>query len=133
TAVVGAEYRDLPDTLAVAVWADQLAAQPASAETLFGIRVDYVVGQSATKSVLWHGALFNGDRTSPLPWGRAGATAAVLAGRAARERRAGGDGSLSLALTPYAPAGWAAAGRQAIVSFWMDSAGPGSQARFVLG
>lgn len=132
TALVGAEYRDLPDTLAAAIWTDQLAARPASSEALFGIRVDYLLADGAAKSVLWHGDIFTSSRTTPLPWGRGGPTADVLVGASELDARAD-RGKFVLPLATYAPSGWAQAGQQAIISFWMDSTGPGSQARFLLG
>jgi hypothetical protein len=131
TGLVGAEYRDLPDTLPTAIWTDQLAGQT-SPESLFGIRVDYLAGSGATKSVLWHGDIFTDKRTAPLPWGRGGPTADVLVQASELNARAG-QGNLALPLANHAPPGWAAAGRQAIISFWLDSTGPGSQAKFLLG
>lgn len=132
TALCGAEYRDLPNTLAMDVWTDLLASHPSSSEALFGTRVDYVVGDLAVKSVLWHGDIFDSRRTTPLPWGRGGPTADILID--APELDAGaGERSLVLDLAMHAPSGWARADRQAIISFWMDSTGPGSRARFVLG
>jgi hypothetical protein len=44
-----------------------------------------------------------------------------------------GPVKLDLALAKYAPPRWARDGRQAIISFWMDSTGLHSQARFLLG
>lgn len=132
TAVVGAEYRALPDTLAVAIWTDQLAAQPASAEALFGVRVDYLLADTATKSVLWHGDLFKKGRSTALPWGRGGPTADILVHAPELDARAS-QSTLALPLASYAPSGWTNAGKQAIISFWMDSTGPNSQARFLLG
>lgn len=131
TAVVGAEYLDLPDTLPVAIWTDRLAAKPASQEALLGIRVDYIVGGNPAGSVLWHGDIFDGARTTALPWGVRGATAQTLLPAPELDAKAGA-GTLELPLARYAPTGWIA-GKQAIISFWMDSAGPGSQARFLLG
>jgi hypothetical protein len=133
TALCGAEYRDLPDTLAVAISADRLASHPNSAQTLLGIRVDYMLADGAAKSVLWHGDIFGSHRTTPLPWGRGGPTADVLVGAPELDRARAGQSRLVLSLATSAPPGWAQAGRQAIISFWMDSTGPESQARFLLG
>jgi hypothetical protein len=132
TAVVGAEYRDLPDALAVDIWTSLPALNPNSAEALFGIRVDYVLAGGAARSVLWHGDTFDSSRSTPLPWGRGGPTADVLVRTPALNRRTG-QGSLDLTLANYAPPGWERAGRQAIISWWMDSTGANSQARFLLG
>ena len=133
TALVGAEYRDLPDTLAADIWTDLPAPYPRSPEALFGIRVDYLLASGAAKSVLWHGDIFNNSRSTPLPWGRGGPTADVLLHTPALNGPRTGQAKLDLTLVHYAPPGWAQAGRQAIISFWMDSTGPNSQARFLLG
>jgi hypothetical protein len=133
TAVVGAEYRDLPDILAADIWTDLPAPGPSSSEALFGVRVDYMLAGAAAKSVLWHGDTFDNGRTTPLPWGRGGPTADVLVRTPALNRTPASQRKLSLTLANYAPPGWAQAGRQAIVSFWMDTTGPNSQARFLLG
>ncbi|MFD7815786.1 hypothetical protein ACFV6E_23100 [Streptomyces sp. NPDC059785] len=133
TALVGAEYTGLPDQLKVGISAEGLAAEPLSSESVFGIRVDYLQGDKAVKSVLWHGDTFTGSRTGALPWGRGGATADVLVDTRALDSTRADGSTLTLPLARRAPSGWAAAGRRAIVSFWMDSTGPGSQARFLLG
>lgn len=133
TALTGAEYRGLPATLTADIWADLPAAPSSSREALLGVRVDYVLSQGgAAKSVLWHGDIFGGDRTGPLPWGRGGPAADVRVAAPALNRVATGQRTLTLDLGSYAPPGWAGAGRQAIISFWMVSAGPRSQVRFLL-
>ncbi|GAA4864479.1 hypothetical protein [Saccharopolyspora rosea] len=133
TALCGAEYRDLPNTLGIDIWTDRLAAQPSSPQALFGIRVDYVLAGTAAKSVLWHGDIVDSHRTAPLPWGRGGPTADVVVHAPELDRARAGRVELVLPLAAHAPPGWAQSGRQAIISFWMDSTGPGSQARFLLG
>jgi hypothetical protein len=133
TALTGAEYSGLPATLPLTVWTELPAAPAAGPEALLGVRVDYIVGGAAAKSVLWHGDIFNARRTTSLPWGRGGATADVLRSASALNRAPAGQHTLDLALAANAPTGWARAGSRAIISFWMDSAGAGSQARFLLG
>ncbi|MFC9220765.1 hypothetical protein ACFT8W_08250 [Streptomyces hygroscopicus] len=133
TGLCGAEYRDLPQTLDTDVRAELPDHQPASSEALFGIRVDYVLGHGVAKSVLWHGDILDRRRTKPLPWGRRGATADELVHAPELDRARAGHARLALALGAHAPSGWARSGARAIISFWMDSTGPGSQARFLLG
>lgn len=133
TALCGAQYSALPDTLNVNINAQLPASHPKSAEALFAIRIDYMLADGAAKSVLWHGDTFESRRTTPLPWGRGGPTADVLVHATALDRAQASQGKLVLTLATYAPPGWAAAGREAIISFWMESTGPGSQARFMLG
>ena len=65
TALCGAEYRDLPNTLGIDIRTDRLAAQPSSPQALFGIRIDYVLADVAAKSVLWHGGALDDRRSSP--------------------------------------------------------------------
>lgn len=132
TALAGAEYRDLPDTLTADIWTDLPARHPDAPEALFGIRVDYVLAGGAAESVLWHGDIFNNSRTTPLPWGQGGPAADVVLYAPVLNRARTGQGKLDLTLASYAPPGWAQAGRRAIISFWMESTGPDSQARFLL-
>ncbi|MFE7035296.1 hypothetical protein ACFU9Y_33815 [Streptomyces sp. NPDC057621] len=132
TALVGAEYTGLPDQLRVEISADGLAARPVSSESVLGVRVDYLQDDTAVKSVLWHGDIFADSRTGPLPWGRGGSTADVLVDTRALDRTQADGATLVLPLETRAPSGWAAAGRRAIISFWMDSTGSGSRARFLL-
>ncbi|WAP54954.1 hypothetical protein [Streptomyces sp. S465] len=133
TGLCGAEYRGLPQTLDTDVRAELPDRQPTSSEALFGIRVDYVLGHGVAKSVLWHGDILDKRRTKPLPWGRRGATADELVHAPELDRARVGHTRLALALGAHAPSGWASSGARAIISFWMDSTGPGSQARFLLG
>lgn len=132
TALCAAEYRDLPDTVRIDLRTDLPAPYDAPTEALFGVRVDYVLADAAVKSVLFHGDIFDSHRASPLPWGCGGPTADVLVRARELDRRTTGRGRLVLPLAPHAPSGWARAGRQAVISFWMDSTGPASQARFLL-
>lgn len=133
TALCAAEYSRLPGSLAVNIWSDLPTNQANSSEALFGIRVDYILASGPAKSVLWHGDIFDDHRTTPLPWGLGGPTADVLLDAPALDRAPTGQADVDLALAANAPSGWAKAGSQAIISFWMDSTGPGSQARFLLG
>lgn len=134
TALVGAEYRDLPDKLAIAVTASNLTSQATdNKEALLGIRVDYLVAGKWAKSVLWRGDVFDAGRMAALPWGKRGATADAVVAESALNRANAGKSTLTLELAKNAPDGWAGAERRAIVTFWMDSTGAGSQARFVLG
>ncbi|MBO8191764.1 hypothetical protein ITI46_08735 [Streptomyces oryzae] len=133
TALCGAEYRDLPQELEIDIAADLPAHTSASAEALFGIRVDYALDHGIAKSVLWHGNIFDKRRTRPLPWGRRGATADELVHAPALDRTPADRDTVTLTLASHAPSDWADSGRRAIISFWMDSTGPGSQARFLLG
>ncbi|MEU4897966.1 hypothetical protein AB0B12_14760 [Streptomyces sp. NPDC044780] len=132
TALVGAEYRKLPDSLKLEISADTLASDPKSSEAMFGIRVDYLLADEPVKSVLWHGDTFDSRRKTPLPWGRGGPTADVVVEARELDRARADQAKLVLPLEEYAPSGWAQASRHAIISFWMDSTGPGSQARFLL-
>ncbi|GAA1151083.1 MULTISPECIES: hypothetical protein [Streptomyces violaceusniger group] len=133
TALCGAEYRGLPPTLEMDVRAELPSRRPKSPEALFGVRVDYVLDQGVAKSVLWHGDIMNERRTKPLPWGKRGATADELVHAPQLDRARSDHATFTLALGAHAPSGWAASGARAIISFWMDSTGSGSQARFLLG
>lgn len=132
TALCGAQYRDLPGTLRLDLWSDRLAGRPGSAQAMFGVRVDFLLAGGPAKSVLWHGDVLNVHRTEPLPWGKGGPTADVLVHAPGLDRTRSGQGGVTLPLSAYGPPGWADSGRQAIISFWMDSTGPGSQSRFLL-
>lgn len=133
TALCGAEYSGLPQTLDMDVRAELPSQQAKSQEALFGVRVDYVLDHGVAKSVLWHGDIMNERRTKPLPWGRRGATADELVHAPQLDRARSDHATFPLALGAHAPSGWSASGARAIISFWMESTGSGSQARFLLG
>ncbi|TDE09277.1 hypothetical protein [Jiangella asiatica] len=130
--ICGAEYDNLPDKLSVDIVAHKMSPKPIVRESIFGIRVDYVTNGTSVKSVLWHGDIFSADRTEELPWGKGSATADVLIEARAIDSSYAGNGRLVLDLKKYAPINWVPSGRRAIISFWTESTGEGSQAMFLL-
>lgn len=70
---VGVTAEDLPDTLGVSVAVEGTLRQ-VDANSLLGLRVDYLVGDDYRSSVLFHGPydgtdLFDGRRSAVMPWG----------------------------------------------------------------
>lgn len=131
-AVCGAEYEGLPNKLNVNVLTDQFSSTLLSTDSMFGIRVDYIENGAAVKSVLWHGDVFNPARTKNLPWGKGGTTADDEIMVPQLNKGSAGSRQFELNLKQNAPAAWESDGSRAIISFWMESTGEGSQARFML-
>jgi hypothetical protein len=131
-AVCGAEYESLPTKLKVNVLTDKFSSTLPSTDSMFGIRVDYIENGTAVKSVLWHGDVFNPARTKNLPWGKGGATADDEIVKPQLNKGSSGSRQFVLNLEQNAPSNWESNGSRAIISFWMESTGEGSQARFML-
>jgi hypothetical protein len=131
-AVCGVEYEGLPNKLKVNVLTDKFSSTMPSTDSMFGIRVDYIENGAAVKSVLWHGDVFDSARTKNLPWGKGGTTADDEIIKPQMNKGSTGNRQFELNLEQNAPSDWGSNGSRAIISFWMESTGEGSQARFML-
>ena len=131
-AVCGAEYEGLPHKLNMDVLTDKFSQTLLSTDSMFGIRVDYIENGAAVKSVLWHGDVFNSARTKNLPWGKGGTAADQEIISSQLNKGSVGNRQFELDLIQNAPSSWVANGSRAMISFWMESTGEGSQARFML-
>ena len=67
-AMVGVTAKDMPSVVRVEVDGAEKLARIDENSTL-NVRVDYFDGNSYRKSVLFHGGLFNPNRTAPVAWG----------------------------------------------------------------
>jgi hypothetical protein len=115
----------LPDSLDVDV---KLTGRlrKVDANSLLGIRVDYVTASGAPKSILVHGPLAGVDlydpaRTAPMQWGYKQKVDTVVPVKDFAKFR--------LPLKANAPAGWSG---KAHISFIMQNAGAGATANITL-
>ncbi|WNJ20646.1 GH39 family glycosyl hydrolase [Pontibacter sp. G13] len=90
---------------------------------LVAIRVDYMNGNNALKSVMLRSNIYNANRTSKLPWGDNVATGDVVINKGT----AIGDNSIfDFNINQNAPNNWNNQ-RRVIISFIMENTGPESQ------
>src|ERR1035438_5624730 len=122
---IGVLANGLPDNLDVNV---KLAGhlRKVDANSLLGIRVDYVTASGEPKSVLFHGPvagvdLYDAARTAPLLWGYKQKPDTVLPVKAFAKFR--------IPLKTNAPAGWSG---KAHISFIMQNAGVGAVAKITI-
>jgi xylan 1,4-beta-xylosidase len=108
-APVGVEADNLPPTLN---FKGELTGSPASqgVNTLVGIQIDFRTGSNYTKSVLFHGGVYNTGRNWGLPWGQGSGAASVV--------KQVNLADFTITLADYAPAGWD--GRVIITSLVQD-------------
>lgn len=118
---VGVVIDDTPKRLNVRTRVDGTLAQ-LDANSCACLRVDYQVGSSYTKSVLFHGPynggadLYNAARTAPMPWGtKAAATQVVGVANLA---------NVAIDVASYAPSGWT--GRTQL-TFLLQNSGVGTR------
>lgn len=125
-ATVGVTAEGLPPTLTISAQAEGPLMRH-DADSLLGVRIDYQVGDTYTKSVLFHGPLHGGPdlydarRFAPMPWGtQRSPNEAVRLADFAR-----------FPITPraHAPAHWT--GRVQI-TFLMRNTGAGTRAKIVV-
>jgi xylan 1,4-beta-xylosidase len=122
---IGVVARGLPDTLSVQVDIDgQL--RKTSANSLLGVRVDYMAGDKFVKSVLYHGPvagtdLFSPGRTAVMPFGTERKADTVT--------RVANFAKFQLPLKAAAPAGWAG---RASLTFILQDAGPDARAKITI-
>jgi len=125
-AVVGATVEELPDRLDVRVAIDG-ALQRLDANSLLGVRLDYLVDGAYATSVLFHGPYAGGsdiydvDRDASMPWGT---------GRQADQVIAVADfARFQIEVGVLAPTGWS--GRAQLTCI-MQNTGPGTRARMMV-
>ena len=117
---VGVLANRLPDTLEVAT--DVVGKpQKIDAASLLGIRVDYRIGPTYTKALLFHGGLYDKARNDPNPWG--------LKAQLDDATAVPDLGKFQIPLKKYAPAGWSG---EAHISFLMQNTGPDSRVKFTV-
>jgi hypothetical protein len=123
-AIAGAMFQELPNTLTASLRTDNVLLTK-NKNAILALRVDYFNDErQAIKSVLWASSVLDRDRKRPLPWGKGGALADVIA-----EGFISLDGETTLDIAKYAPKNW---NRKAILSFWMEGTGDESMAEFRL-
>lgn len=123
-AQIGSVIDNAPARLRVQVNASGLKLQDNN--SLLGMRIDFASKNGYSKSVLYHGAFYNPQHDSVLPWGKGGANAdqtilqkAIATGRA-----------FEIDLVRIAPPDW---NRQRVIfTFIMQNAGKNAPAKFVL-
>jgi len=125
-AVVGATLEGLPDRLDLRVAIDG-TLQRLDANSLLGVRLDYMVDGAYATSVLFHGSyasgpdLYDVDRASPTPWGT---------GRQADRVIAITDlARFQIEVGVLAPIGWSG---RAQLTFIMQNTGPGTRAKMIV-
>jgi len=125
-AVVGATLEGLPDRLDLRVAIDG-TLQRLDANSLLGVRLDYMVDAAYATSVLFHGSyasgpdLYDVDRASPTPWGT---------GRQADRVIAITDlARFQIEVGVLAPIGWSG---RAQLTFIMQNTGPGTRAKMIV-
>lgn len=113
----GIVLEDLPGALEASFLVEGDPRQ-LDANSLVGLRLDYVVGDSYTESVIFHGGLHSSGRDSLMPWGTKSRP-----GRAIEV-----DDLANMRLEPalYAPDGW---GGRLIMTLMMQNTGAGSRAK----
>ena len=125
-ATVGVTAEDLPPVLTVLAQADGTLARH-DAGSLLGVRLDYQVGDTYTKSVLLHGPLRGGPdlsdahRSAPMPWGTQRPPDEVI--------RVADFAHFPITPHAHAPAHWT--GRVQI-TFLMQNTGAGTRAKIVV-
>ncbi len=123
---VGATVEELPSTLDVAVKVEGKLLK-LDANSLLGVRVDYMVDGSYAKGILFHGAydrgadLYDKDRTAPMPWGTKRQPDQVVA--------VVNLASFQIKPAEYAPANWR--GRVQI-TFILQNSGVGTRAQIIV-
>lgn len=122
---IGVLAADLPDNLDLAVKLEgELKKQDAN--SLFGIRVDYMVNGQYAKALLFHGPyngvdLYDPARTAVMLWG--------LKNRTDQPVRVPDLSKFRIALKQNAPAGWAG---KAHIAFILQNSGAGTRAHIVV-
>lgn len=122
--ISGVTIENTPSAFKVSTEAFNLDPQSDN-NALLGIRLDYVAGGNPTKSVLFHGGIFNAARTNELPWGAGGVTADVIIDKSSI---IGNSNPFRINIDSLAPDGWSGGERRAIISLWMENTGVESQA-----
>ena len=125
-ALIGSEIDDPPLRFTVRV-KTQGAFTAHDADSLFGLRVDFRATTGRyTHCVLYHGGLYDSKRRSALPWGKGGAAADVVH----RQNELDTGRLFPIDLARIAPHDWDR--KRILLSFLLQNAGRGSQARFIL-
>ena len=119
-ATVGATTEALPPVLSVTTQTEgKLISQ--DADSLLGVRIDYQVGDAYTKSVLFHGNVYDSQRRASMPWGTLRQADTAI--------RIRDFSHFQIKPHTYAPQGWT--GRVQI-TFLMQNTGIGTRAKFRL-
>jgi xylan 1,4-beta-xylosidase len=122
---VGVLANGLPDTLRATVTVEE-KLQNQDQNSLLGIRVDYNVQGTYSKSVLFHGPyngvdLYNSRRNAKMPWGTKKQADEVI--------RVNDLAEFQIALKKLAPENWKG---KAHITFIMQNAGQGTRAKIIL-
>jgi hypothetical protein len=100
--------------------------QALDVNSAFGLRIDFRSASGKyTKSVIFHGGLYDPRRTSALPWGKGG-----QADRAIQRAEMNGGQPFRIDLGELAPPDWDR--HRVLITFLLQNAGKGSRARIAL-
>ncbi len=117
----GALYKNLPASLSFNVQTDG-NPHALDSNSVLSVNVDYRVNGVYTKSVMFHGALYNSARTSGHPFGKTGLPGQVVAVSFP---------NFAINLASYAPSGWSVGG-DALISYTMQNTGANSRAKITV-
>ncbi|WNJ20648.1 GH39 family glycosyl hydrolase [Pontibacter sp. G13] len=124
--IAGVTLDDCPEKIGFQFWLQHAPTSATLPHSIAAIRIDYMNGDSALKSVMLHGDTFyDPARTSTLPWGKGGAFADYMINLG---DTIGNDKAFVFDIADHQPAGWNA-DRRVLVSFWIENTGVESQAR----
>jgi len=118
--LVGVTVEEIPSVLKVS-FVVEARLQRLDENSLLGMRIDYEVNGKYTKSILFHGELYDSQRNATMPWGTKRLPDEVI--------QIQDLSNFEIDLISDAPANWSG---RAIISFEMQNTGAHTRARVVI-